>query len=159
MKKLFSILAILLLVVTITGCGKSKDNEVKKDASYEELLDLYVEAFEKADIELLIKALPEFMAPFVRQEISNEDIKDINEYYGDNVKYSFNITGKTKMSDEWLKENNAIIKNEFHSNMQADECYALEGTTEIKGSKNSITNKIEELWYCNFDGTWRLMVG
>lgn len=159
MKKIFSFIIVLLLVITITGCGKDKENGISKDASYEELLNLYVEAFEKEDIDILVKAFPDFMEPFIRQEISSEEIKEINSYYGSDVKYSFNITGKTKMSDEWLEENNAIIKNEFHSNTKAQECYALEGTTEINGSEHSITNEIEELWYCNFNGTWRLLAG
>ena len=69
------------------------------------------------------------------------------------------VTGKTKMDDEWVKENNAVLKEMYNTNKQMKECYQVDGTMTVKGSEKEQSGEIEELWYCDFDGEWFLIAG
>lgn len=156
MKKVLTILFVSIIAITLVGCNEKKAN---KKRSYEELIDLYVRAINEENYKLLLEATPAFMKPFIEEELNNENIKEYKKYFGTNTKMSIEVTGKTKMDDEWLKYNNGILKSEFNTDTEAKECYALEGTITYKSDEKEENQKLEEVWYCNFDGEWLLMFG
>ena len=155
MKKYLGIIVIMLLAVVITGCGGSKT--LKKDSSPEDLLDIYMEGFKNADLDKLLSVYPDFTKEYYQKYITKERLQETLDYYGNNTTMSYNLTGKEKLSDEDLDNFKEDIKNAFTNPILPSECYKLNGTTTIKGSKDEHTSDISELWYCNFDGTWRLL--
>lgn len=154
MKKIFSILIISLLVISLPGCGDKKE----KKKSVDELINLYVKGYQNADVDTLVKVFPDFMESSIKNSTTEKEIKNILSYYGKDVKLSINITDKIKMDQKWLDKTNKEIKKDYKTNTKASECYELIGTSEINGSKNSISNEIKDVWYCNFDSKWRLYV-
>ena len=159
MKKILSFLFIAILAITLTGCATTKDKKKGKDRSLEYLVDLYEKAYNEEKPELLKEIFPEFMFETIDTHISKEDIKEQKSYYGSNAKMEIKVTGKTKMDDEWLKENNDALKRVYKTDKQMKECYQVEGTMSVKGSENEHNGEIEELWYCDFDGEWFLIAG
>lgn len=161
MKKIFSFLFVAIILVSLTGCsislGEKKDK--KKERTLEYLVELYEKAYNEEKPELLKEIFPDFMLETIDTHLSKESIKKQKSYYGTNVKMEINVTDKTKMSDEWIKENNAILKDMYKTDMKMKECYQVIGTMSIKGSESEHNGEIEELWYCDFDGKWFLIAG
>ena len=163
MKKKFLALMLcaLLSVTLITGCGskKEEEKEEKKPKTAEELVELYSRAYNEENPELLYEVFPSFMTVELKAYVTAESIREQKEEYGYDAIYSATITDKVKMNDEWLEENNKMLKKYYNTNTQMQECYQLEGTATIKGSLKEETKDIEEMWYCNFDGQWKLIGG
>lgn len=160
MKKVISFVFVALLTVTLVGCSfTGKDKKESKERTYEYLLDLYARAYNEEKPELIKEVFPEFVFKGMEDQLTVENIKRAKSYYGDNVKFSFEVTGKTKMDDEWIEKANEDLKNYYNTDTKVKECYQLEGTTSIKGSEDESTSNMEELWYCDFDGTWYLIFG
>ena len=160
MKKILSVLFVAIILVSLTGCsislGGKKENKKK---SLEDLVKLYEKAYNEEKPELLKEIFPEFMFETIDEYMSKEDIKEQKSYYGSNTKMEIKVTGKTKMDDEWVKENNAVLKEMYNTNKQMKECYQVDGTMTVKGSEKEQSGEIEELWYCDFDGKWLLIAG
>ena len=160
MKKIPSVLFVAIILVSLTGCsislGGKKENKKK---SLEDLVKLYEKAYNEEKPELLKEIFPDFMFDVIDEHMSKEDINEQKSYYGSNVKMEIKVTGKTKMDDEWLKENNDALKRVYKTDKQMKECYQVEGTMSVKGSENEHNGEIEELWYCDFDGEWFLIAG
>ena len=156
-KKFFALMLVALLSVgLITGCGKKKEEE-KKVKKEEDLVELYVRAYNEEKPELLLEVFPDFFAEDLKKYVTVEGIKDQKAEYGDDAIYSMKITGKTKMTDDWIEQNNIYLKE---YNAQVTECYAIEGIASIKGSLKEDSSEIEEMWYCNFgNDDWRLIGG
>lgn len=155
MKKYLGLFVIMLLAVVITGCGGSKT--VTKNSTPEELLDIYMEGFKNADPDKLVSVYPDFAQEYYKKYITKENIQRSLDNYGSNVKLSYEITGKVKLTEDELNELNESIKNAFPDAVLPNECYKINGSTTIKGSSEEHTSEITELWYCNFDGSWRLL--
>jgi len=157
-KKFFTIMLVALLSVTlITGCGNKKEEEKQKSA--EELVELYVRAYNEENPELLLEIFPSFMTKDIKKYVTAENIKEQKKEYGVDAVYSMKVSGKTKMDDKWLEQNNKYIKQYYNTDVQMKECYEIEGIASIKGSLKEESHEIEELWYCNFDGDWKLIGG
>ena len=155
MKKYLGIIVIMLLAVVITGCGGRK--VVSNNSSVEDLLDIYMDGFKDADVDKLFSVYPDFAQEYYKRNVTKERIERTLDYYGDNVRMSYNITSKNKLNDEELDKLNEDIKKTFNDYVLPSECYKINGETTIKGSKEEHVNEISELWYCNFDGAWRLL--
>ena len=161
MKKILSYLFVAIILVSLTGCsislGGKKDK--KKERALEYLVELYEKAYNEEKPELLKEIFPEFMFETINTHLSKESIKKQKSYNVANAKMEIKVTGKTKMDDEWIKENNVILKDMYKTDKQMKECYQVEGTMSVKGSENEHNGEIEELWYCDFDGKWYLIAG
>lgn len=155
MKKYLGLFVIMLLAVVMTGCGGSKT--LTKNSTPEELLDVYMEGFKNVDPDKVISIYPDFAKDYYKKYITKERIQRSLDNYGRNVELSYEITGKDKLSDDELEELNENIKNVFTNPVLPSECYKINGSTTIKGSDEEHTSEITELWYCDFDGSWRLL--
>ena len=162
MKKIFSILFIAILIIGLTGCsmgGKKNKDKASKKASCQELITLYERAYNEEKVELIKEVFPDFFFKGIEDELTVESLKRAKSYYGEDAKMTINAKCEKKMDDEWIERNQAILKEYYDTDVKVKECYELEGTSTIKGSKDEHTGDIEEMWYCNFDGTWRLIAG
>lgn len=155
MKKYLGIIVIMILSVIMTGCGGSKT--ITKNATPEDLLDVYMEGFNNVDIDKLLSTYPDFAKEYYKKYITKERLQETLDYYGNDTTMSYRLAKKVKLSEEELKSFNEDIKNAFTNPVLPNECYILNGTVTIKGSKEESTNEITELWYCNFNGIWRLL--
>ena len=160
MKKIAIWVFVALLTITLVGCtiniggeGKSK----KKDRSLEGLIDLYTRAYNEEKPELMKEVFPEFFIS--EDELTVENIRRAKSRYGNNVKVSVKVTGKTKMDDEWIEQANKDLESFFKTDMRVKECYEIHGTSTIKGSEAEDSSEIEEMWYCDFGSDWYLIAG
>ena len=152
MKKYLSLVVVFLFAFVITACGNSNI-----DKTVDELLDTYLEGFRTSDVDKMFSSYPDFAKEFYKQAITKEKVQELLEEYGDNVQTSYKITDTKKLSKDDLQKINDNIKTAFENYVLASECYKIEGTTTIKGSKTEKTNNIDELWCCKFDDSWKLI--
>lgn len=133
--------------------------------SVEQLLGFYSEGIEKADYNSFMKILPASISRYQAgalyggESSFKEECAYIHEEYGYDLKITFNITNRKEESQEWLEENQQYLRRELGINAQLTKAYLLEGTMTMSGSRKTETREIEELWYCEIDGTWGLIAG
>ena len=159
MKKILSFLFVAIIAITLTGCNITKGKKKEKERTLEYLVSLYEKAYNEEKVELIKEVFPDFMLDGAEDAFSKERLKEAKAYYGSNTKLTIKVTGKTKMDDEWLEENNKVLKEFYNTDKQMSECYEVEGTMTIKGSKDEQSSNINELWYCDFNGKWYLIAG
>ena len=160
MKKLHLLLVVLLAVLFITGCG-SKGYKNKSTRTVEDLLDEYVEAYTKADVELAKDLFPPFYVEYAKNVLTTErleqGLKNSKERYGDDFNITYEVTGKTKYTDEELETLNKKMESYYNSKDNATECYKFEGTITFKGSKEEDPDPLTTMAYCKYDGSWYLV--
>ena len=61
------------------------------------------------------------------------------------------------LPEKYKQTINEEIKSTFTDYVLASECYLIKGNTHIKGSKTERDGTLDEMDYCNFNGTWRLI--
>ena len=159
-KKFFQVLLVMIMVVTLSACG-TKKKDIHKTGKAEDLMDQFVKGYETGDVNLIKDTLPEFQYNELDQAIPSKDEfkKQFVERFGDDYKVTYEIKNKRKENDEWIENNNKTIKEQYKSDDKLEECYALEGTITFKGSKNSDTDDLEEVWYCKINNKWFLVMG
>ena len=159
MKKTLILLVAVCCVFLLTGCGSSS---VSNNASVEDLLDDYIEAFMKADNKKLLNIFPSFMESDVNKYFSEEALKNqvasLKEQYGDDFKITYKINETIKATDEQLSTFNNSLKNHYSNAIEASECYAYDGEFVYKGSKSSETGSLSDIVYCKFDNAWKLVI-
>jgi len=152
MKNYLKIFLVVGLLFIASGCGKTVSN----NSSVEDLLDVYMEGFKNADVDKMLSVYPDFAKDYYGKYVTEENVRNALDNYGDNIKLSYDITGKEKLSSEELNQLNEEIKQTFTNYVLPSDCYKISGTTEAKGSKNKNMGTIKNMWYCNFNDTWRL---
>lgn len=154
MKKILlgSLLVIFGLCI-IVGCGK-------KEKTYEYLLDSFITAYTKAEVDLVKEIFPpyyvEYAKDFMTKEYLEGKVKDDKEKYGDDFTITYNITKKTKMTEKEVDAINTKMETYFKTTDKAIECYKYEGTMTYKGSKKEDKASISSLKYCLYD-EWYLV--
>ena len=153
MKKFLSVIMLLFIVVGLTACGK---NKMHKKGSLEYLLDSYVAAYNDKDINKLKDVMPDFMKTKL-EYTDSEWKKGIEDFYGDDLKVTYEIASKTKIDQDDLDAINAVIKEYYKSDKTASECYELEGTISYVSSKLSHSYNLNDIHYCKIDNEWYLL--
>ncbi len=153
MKKIFLII-IFVSVFMITGC-------VKKEKTVEDLLDEYIVAYTTADVELTKEIFPSFYIEYSKEYLTKErlekSLQSDKEKLGDDFKATYDITKKTKMTDEELENINKKMTDTYKATENATECYKLEGTMTFKGSKDQIVDSLSSVGYCKYSSNWFLV--
>ena len=173
-KKFFAVmLCALISVGLVTGCGKesgstteakdkkdttsSESGKSTKNASYDELIDMYERAYNEENIDLLYDIFPDFMFEQIKKYLTIDSLKQSKSYYGDNAKMTINVTDAEKMNAEWLEMANEELKA-YGNDAKVTECYELKGTITYSGSDDTDTDDIDgEIYYCNYKGEWKLI--
>lgn len=159
-KKFFGILLLLFVVVGLTACGTKNDKkkDIHKDGTAEDFMDVMVAGYNERDVEKIKSVMPDFMQSEFK--ITNDQFKEgIESAYGTDLKVSYKITDKKKVTDEWLEQNNKYLKEMYKTDKQMTECYEIKGTITFKSSKKEDTDEIEETWHCKIDDKWYLIFG
>ena len=154
MKKLIKIFVLVLLFFIATCCGAKK---LTKYSSVEDLFDVYMDGFKNADPDRMISVYPDFAKDYFGKYVTKENIQKSLDNFGDNIEMSIEVTRKDKLSNDELESLNEEIKSTFTDYVLASECYLIKGNTHIKGSKTERDGTLDEMYYCNFNGTWRLI--
>lgn len=154
MKKILSILYVLLITITLTGCSAISTSG-SEERSTEKLLDLYVEAFTKNDLQILYKVFPEFYIKVanITQEYMTKIYERNKEEFGDDFKVTYKINSKEKVSAEELEQFNSNLKK---YNAKVTECYEVNTTVTFSGSKFTDPDTYP-LGYCKINGKWYIL--
>ena len=154
MKKILSILCVLLITITLTGCSAISTSG-SEERSTEKLLDLYVEAYVKNDLELLRKVLPDFYIKEmnITQERMTTMYERNKKEFGDDFTVTYKINSKEKVSNEDLSKLNDNLKE---YNVKATECYKVNTTFTFSGSKFTDPDTYP-IGYCKINGKWYII--
>ena len=159
MKKGLLLVVLFVAVVFITACGSKS----KSTRTVEDLLDEYAEAYTTASVKLAKDIFPPFYIEYAEskgmltQESLEQSLKNAKEKYGDDFHITYEITNKTKMTDEELETLNSKMASRYNSKEDASECYKFEGTITFAGSKYEDPDPISSMAYCRYDGAWYLV--
>ena len=154
MKKILSILCVLLITITLTGCGTISTSGAE-ESSVEQLLDLYVKSFEENKLETLYKVFPEFYIKEINmtQEKMTTIYERNKDEFGDDFKVTYKINSKEKISTDKLNQLNDNFKK---YNVKVTECYEVNTTITFSGSKFTDPDTYP-LGYCKIDGKWYII--
>ena len=163
MKKSY-FLILLLLVAFVTACGSSSNSKSgvdnKKTRTIEDLMDAYVIAYTKADIDAAKKIFPKYYNERYKDQLTKERLEEslskAKNSYGDDFNITYEIKSKTKMTDDELNAFNTSIATRFNTSEKASECYKLDGTITFTGSKFTDPDPLSSAAYCKYDGEWYL---
>jgi len=160
MKKKLLIIIIVLVLFTITGC-KAVDKVVKKKSNVEELLDLYIEAYVKADPEIAKKIFPPFYVEYAKSILTKDylekSLQTDKEEFGDDFTMTYTINKKEKLSDVEIDKVNGQMESQFNTTDKAEECYSVDGKMTFKGSKKETSESMEKMRVCKYNNKWYLL--
>ena len=155
MRKCFLIIVVLFSIVCLGGCF-NKD----EDRTINYILDRYVRAYTKADINAARDIFPPYYNEYVKDNMTRQSLKNnlksMKLKYGDDFNLTYQISDQIKLSDEELNSLNENISSTYSTDSKASECYKIEGTITFKGSKKNDTAKISAMNYCMYD-KWYLV--
>lgn len=163
-KKILAIISIMVLCVTVlTGCNINKKTEngsgEQNIEQYEQPIKNFLEGIEEGNIDKFLSSFPDYLAELLKENISEEDLQEMlkNEIksYGDNVKYSYNITEKKELSQDNLKNLQSKIKSNMDKEVNVTNGYELKVEIITKGDKDE-QKDLETLQVYEIDGKWCL---
>ena len=160
MKKQWLLSILVVIGLILTGCESTK-GVFKKERTINYLMDGYIKAYTKADLE----ATKDIFAPFyleynkkyLTQESLDKELKAAKETYGDNFSITYKVDKEIKFTKEELKKFNNKLKDLYKTEAKTEKCYKYEGKITLKGSKKTDALTLVTIGRCNFDGTWYLV--
>jgi hypothetical protein len=160
MKKL--VVVLLLVVSFCVGCDKIKEVLGGNERTPEYLLDKYVDGFMTSDPDKLRDVVPDFFYNYMPEKFTKEYLQSGFEreknHFGDDMKAVYEITEKKHIEGDELSKLNDQIKDYFKTNKTASDCYYLDGSMTLIGSKDTDPDPLDA-YYCKYDGTWYLIIG
>ena len=160
MKKGLLIVSLFFVIALMTACGGSKLSN-KSSRTIEDLLDGYIIAYTKADVDVAKDIFPPYYVEYAKDRLTKEKLEKSLESaktrYGDDFNIEYKITETTKLTDEELEELNNKIKNNFNADVDAKECYVYDGTITFKGSNREDKDSLKSIAYCSYNGSWYLV--
>ena len=151
------------MVSFCVGCDKIKEIiGGESERTPEALLDKYVDAFMTADPEKIRDVFPDFIINFKPEKFNKEefekDLKREKGFFGDDMVAVYEIKEKKHLTGEELNKLNGQIQDYFKTSKTASDCYYLDGSMTLKGSKGEDPDPLDA-YYCKYDGTWYLVMG
>jgi RNA polymerase subunit RPABC4/transcription elongation factor Spt4 len=136
------VVVIVALLVSLIG-GRYK-SPIKK----------YVKGLNKCDAESYMAAYPSFLKMETKDKTLTERKKNLEKTYGDNVKYSYKVLKKTKISKDDLKKVKEAIQDKYKENVKVSKGFKVKVKQTIKGKKDydyatdyAFVYKIDGKWY------------
>ena len=162
--KVIAVLAVMIMTsVILTGCElkkKNSDSEKATTEAYEEPVKNFVEGLSEANSEKFLKAFPSFIADYAKDIFTDEYLEktldNAKETYGDNITMTYNIKGKTELSEEDLKSMVDATKTSFDKDITITKGYELDLEIHTKGDKDEDTED-ETIDVYEVDGKWCLL--
>ena len=159
MKKGFLLVVLLLVTTFVTACGGGLSN--RSSRTVEDLLDGYIKAYTKADVDTAKEIFPPFYVEYAKDRLTKEtlekSLETAKKRFGDDFNIVYNITKEVKMTDEELDELNEDMEYYYKATTKASECYTYEGTITFRGSEYEDEDSLSTMAYCNYDGAWYLV--
>ncbi len=158
MKKI--VIVLLLVVSFCVGCDKIKEVLGGNERTPEYLLDTYIDGYLNSDLKKATTMYPQFIldsnpSNFTKESLESA-LKHSKEEFGDDLKITYEINGKTKLTDAELSDFNKKVQSYYNTKESLDECYKLDGTITFSGSKFTDPDPLS-LAYCKYNGTWYLL--
>lgn len=159
------LLIVLLSILIFTGCQSKDNNKIEtktEERTMEYLLDRYVEAYSKADMDAVKDMFPpyyiEYSKNFLNKEFLEKRIEEAKQVYGDDYKITYEVGESTKLTDEELERTNNIMKNEYDAKEDASECYKYEVKIKFKGSLYEDPDSAYSfMGYCKYNDKWYIV--
>ena len=177
--KITKVLAILVIMIfnvyVLAGCsfdgfnknGSKDDNSASSEknldeesAEYAKPIKYLVEGLEETNAEKFLKAFPAFISESMDEYITDDYLKiavdATKEKYGENIKMSFKITDKDKISDENLREMEDEVKESFGNDIVMSKGYKVSVDIVTKGDSSENTEK-DTFDVFEIDGNWYVL--
>lgn len=160
MKKRLLNVSLFFVIALMTACGGSALSN-KSKRTVEDLMDGYVKAYTKADVEIAKEIFPPYYVEYAKDRLTTENLEksleNAKSRYGEDFNIEYKITETTKLTDEELEELNNKIKNNYNADVDAKECYVYDGTITFKGSNREDKDSLKSIAYCSYNGSWYLV--
>ena len=180
LKLLLVITIVLSSVFVLTGCGKkNKENKDEQVQAYLQPLKDYFDGIKNKDINLVLKAFPDFMN--MSTKITEDDINDLySQYeslYGANIKIEYTFGEAIALGEEELSDlENEIVAT--YTDLQTIDITAgytvpvkvtvtgdgiqstenSENADDANKNENSNTNtEDDEMYVLQYNGNWYIM--
>lgn len=155
MKLIIIIGMLIILVISLTGCGNKSQEQIDNEA-YEEPIKNMIEGIQNTDVEKYMNAFPEFLNLKIAQKDLDELMNTYIELYGQGIQISYEITNKQEIPNEKLVEMQENIKKYFEHECTIKKGYKLEISQTVKGSKDqNISDKTIDVY--EIDGKWYII--
>ena len=116
----------------------------------------YVEGMNKCDSDKYLAAYPDFL----EMKTSDSDLKDMKKNsekeYGDNVKYSYKILKKEKITKDELKDVEEYIKNKYDKSVKVKKGFKVKVEYKMKG-KDDFDYQTTNVYVYKIDGKWKML--
>lgn len=92
-KKIFQVLLLAFIVVSLTACG-SKKEKMHTSGKAEDLLDYMVEGYNKKDPQYILDVMPDFVQEKLKESMSKKEEwkKSLEDHFGEDVKVTYKLT-------------------------------------------------------------------
>lgn len=176
-KKLLVFVVIISSIFLLTGCGKNNnsENNTETDAYLQPLKD-YMDGLKNKDVNLTLKAFPEFMNK--DQEITIENINEMytqyESLYGANIQLDYEFGTSTKLEESEIFALEEQIKGYYTEMQEIDitEAYIVplkltvsgdgikdENTTTEENQTGERASKTDttDFYVYKYNGAWYLI--
>lgn len=151
--KIFAILIVMAIsMCVLTGCGednkessskssKKNDTEIVESMGndIEQPIKYMVEGLVETNSSKFIKAFPPFISSSMGELFDDETLKNALESstseYGENIKMSYEVTGKEELDQSKLEEMEKTVKESYNQTVDITKGYELEVKITTKGDK------------------------
>ncbi|GAB5081022.1 hypothetical protein Osc1_01950 [Hominimerdicola sp. 21CYCFAH17_S] len=143
--------------------------------AYKKPITNMLKGMEKADGSLIVKALPKCEVDYYEEEYIDKSDKydNVEEYfedtidttlkffeeeYGDDIKLSYSVEKKTKLSDGKLKDIRKDLEDKYDADVEVTKGYKVKVEMKIKGDDDEDENKTT-FTVAKVDGDWVIVDG
>lgn len=157
MKKFLTIISMMALMISFTGCSDEKSTEFNQEVADAtiSMLGEYYEGMRNADFDLAFKNYAPFYVENIELELEyyggskNEYIKSDNstyydENYGEDAVISVDVKSTTLMTKAVTKKYNKLVTNLYKGDETIDSVYTVVVDKIVSGSLK--TDSTQETW-------------
>lgn len=166
-KKTINVLLVLmLLILVLSGCTKTKENgtktnpknETSQAREYEEPIKNYFDGLNKCDAKMYASAYPKFiqMEESIKDKTLKDRKKNLERTYGDNLKYSYEILSDKELKEYELEKIEDHIKDAYKENVTVKKGYEVKVKEKISGDKD-FDEATDFTYVYNIDGDWYII--
>lgn len=166
-KKTINVLLVLmLLILVLSGCTKTKENgtktnpknETSRAKEYEEPIKNYFDGLNKCDAKMYASAYPKFIQ--IEKSIKDKTLKDrkknLERTYGDNLKYSYEILLDKELKEYELENVEDYLYEKYKESTSIKKGYEVKVKERISGD-NDFDETTEAIYVYNIDGDWYII--
>ena len=162
MKRGLFILTICILCILTTGCKKETTTQTNYIEQSSELLSVVTDGALSGNKEKVLSTFPDAMKKTLNKVITEQNLNtntnNLKKKYGNDVTVSYEVKSLEYQNNEDTNHLNKVYSYVYYKDLKISECYKIVGNITYSGSKKETTESIEDTYYCNFDGEWKLLM-